>query len=374
MENKKKICFIISNIDRWIPFEWIYSYLSEKEFQQSYILLTSERGTYFYKFLVENGCLVRHIPFKGKRNYLSSWLKINTHLKSFRPDIVHCHFLDASLIGLSASYLSNVPVRIYTRHHGFFHHKYHPKGVWIDKVCNKLATKVVAISKIVAEVLYEERVKPDKVKVIHHGFKLGEFKNVPKDRIDDAGRMYNSKNKSPVIGVIARHIELKGIQYIIPAFKKFLMHFPNAFLILANARGSYHGDLINLLENNISKENYILIPFEMDIPALYKIFDVYVHVPIDEKIEAFGQTYVEALAAGIPSIFTKSGIANDFIEDEKNALVVSFKDSGAIFKAMLRIMQDKKLTSTIINNGQKDVKELFTFEQMAGKLIELYCK
>src|SRR5690606_4491552 len=105
--------------------------------------------------------------------------------------------------------------------------------------------------------------------------------------------------------------------------------------------------------------------------ALYKLFDVYVHVPIDEKIEAFGQTYVEALAAGIPSVFTKSGIANDFIEDERNALVVPFRNSEAIYSALLRVLTDETLRESLILEGKKSV-EKFDFHNMADQLDSIY--
>ncbi len=43
------------------------------------------------------------------------------------------------------------------------------------------------------------------------------------------------------------------------------------------------------------------------------------HVTIGKHYEAFGQIYVEALAAGIPSVFTLTGIAPEIIEHEHNA-------------------------------------------------------
>ena len=372
MKKEKKICIIISNIDRWIPFEWIYFDLLEKGFQQSYILLTSCEETFFYKFLIDNNCPVAHIQFAGKKQYLSSLLKIISNLKSIRPDIVHCHFLDASVIGLLSAYFIRISKRIYTRHHGYFHHHYFPKGVWLDKLCNKLSTHIIAISSIGNRALQKEGVKKRKVSIVHHGFKLDEFEKIIDKRVTDLIEKYNQDKRNPVIGVIARHIKWKGVQHIIPAFKDLLTYYPNAFLILANARGNYHHELVKSLQTNVSQENYVLIPFEPDVQALYKLFGLYVHVPINDKIEAFGQTYVEALASGFPSVFTKSGIANDFIEHEKNALVVPFEDSNEITQGLIRLMEDVELRKEVIVNGKKDVKKLFTFDKMMDRLFEIY--
>ena len=58
------------------------------------------------------------------------------------------------------------------------------------------------------------------------------------------------------------------------------------------------------------------------------------HVPIDSMSEAFGQTYIEALASRVPSIFTLSGIACEFAKDRVNCLVVPYKDSDSIQLAL----------------------------------------
>ena len=95
-------------------------------------------------------------------------------------------------------------------------------------------------------------------------------------------------------------------------------------------------------------------------------------MPIDENCEAFGQTYVEALASGIPSIFTLSGIANEFIINERNALVVPYKNSDAIYNSCIRLLNDKTLCNSLIENGKKDVTQKFQLEQMINSLEALY--
>jgi len=111
-----------------------------------------------------------------------------------------------------------------------------------------------------------------------------------------------------------------------------------------------------------------------NVRALYHVFDVFVHVPINSYCEAFGQTYVEALACGVPSVFTLSGIAPEFIQHEKNALVVPFKDSQAIALACQRLLQDEGLRSELSAQGLKDVREQFGIEGMIGRLQNLYSK
>jgi glycosyltransferase involved in cell wall biosynthesis len=99
---------------------------------------------------------------------------------------------------------------------------------------------------------------------------------------------------------------------------------------------------------------------------------VYVHTPINAEVEAYGQTYVEALAAGIPSVFTLSGVANEFIEHKKNALIVPFQDVEAIKKAIFEILENNTLRQQLIKQGKQDVKHLFQLHTMIEKLNNLY--
>ena len=120
------------------------------------------------------------------------------------------------------------------------------------------------------------------------------------------------------------------------------------------------------------REKYVEIDFESDIVALYKCFDIFIHVPINEKIEAFGQIYVEALAAGIPSVFTLSGVATEFIRNNENALVVDYKSEDQIYNALKTLLDNPKLCDSIVANGKKGLNKLFTIDRMINKLEVIY--
>jgi glycosyltransferase involved in cell wall biosynthesis len=97
-----------------------------------------------------------------------------------------------------------------------------------------------------------------------------------------------------------------------------------------------------------------------------------VHVPVDSKVEAFGQVYVEALAAEVPSIFTISGIASDFIEHDQNSCVVPYRDSAAIEHALNVLWQTPEIRSRLKRNGWNSVQERFGLSQMILLLEALY--
>lgn len=360
-----KLLYIVSDIDKALAFEWVAQAL-KKRFDLSFILI-SKKGSILEGFLKNQDIPVYCIS--NQVNWLKIWKKIFQLVRYIRPDTVHTHLEKASFLGLSASRIAGVKTRIHTRHHSTMNYRYSKKSILIDLSNNVFSNAIIAPSKNIKNVLVKnELVSEQKVNLIHHGFKFSKFLDPSKADVDNLYDKYHVKAKYPVIGIIARWDELKGIQFVIAAFKRLIKDHPDALLILANANGPFP---VKDLLDELPKESYRIIKFEEDLYSLYQLFDIYIHVPIDQHLEGFGQTYVEALAAGIPSIFTLSGVASEFIKHEENALVVPYKDSNAIYQSIVRLLEDKNLSALIVENGRNSLQQ-FSFERMISKLESLY--
>ena len=367
---EKKLFYIVSEIDKSLHFEWITPYL-RTYFQLSFILIGKDNSA-LEEFLRREKVPVFLLPYSGKANLLRVWVQAFRILSKHHPDIVHTHLWIANLVGLSASWAAGVKKRIYTRHHATIHYKKYKTGLKWDRMNNALATQIIAISRSVLEILTQlDQVKETKVRLLHHGFSFRYFEDVPEDRIQNLYAKHRISSKShPVVGVISRFTEWKGIQYIIPAFQELRLSYPEAHLVLANAHGDYETEIDGLL-SKLPSSSFTKVRFEHDLAALYRLFDIFVHVPVDEDSEAFGQTYVESLVAGVPGIFTLSGIAREFIVHNENAVVVDFKNARQIHAAMEKILTNAKLRYDLTENGKRSVGE-FSIEKYLVGLKKLY--
>jgi len=369
-----QVVYIISDIHKSLSFEWTALGLRKKGIEPSFVLLNSTPQTALQHFLQTHGFHVTYYPLRGKSSYPRLWWQLFSYLRKHRPLVVHTHLFDASLLGLSAAKAANIRQRIYTRHYSTFHHEYFPRAVWYDRLLNTLATDIVAISRNVEEVLCSmEKVPKQKVHLIHHGFDMQSLTHCSEERVEAVRRRHAvPADAFPVVGVIARYIELKGIQYIIPAFARVLAQYPQAHLVLANARGDYAAVIRRLLQQHLPPSNYTEIPFEDDLAALYRLFHVYVHVPINPRVEAFGQTYVEAAICRVPSVFTLSGVAHEFVRHLHNAWVVPYANSAAIAEGILQLLSDRELCQQLTQRAAETVAEQFTIERMIERLLALY--
>lgn len=357
----KHVTWILSNLDRSKQLRDVIVGLKIAKCDLSFVLINMT-DSHMRTFLFDHGFSITLVTYHSISDLIPSIKRCSQHYKQHQTRTVHCHLLHANLIGLSSARWAGVKKRIYTRHHSTYHHQYHRKGVWLDRMVNALSTDIVAISQVVRETLMvQEGVPTTKIHDIPHGFDFNYLK-----RSDP----FSTTNQAPVIGAVSRFMEWKGVQYIIEAFGRLLSYYPNAKLVLFGGSGSYAKAIEQQLEA-LGSPN-MEIRSCSDIRDAYHQMDIYVHVPIDESIEAYGQTYVEASAMELPCIFTLSGIAHEFVRNERNALVVKYQNSEAIHEAMLRLLRDPIRGKALGNRARQDVMDRFTLDRQVGQLINLY--
>jgi glycosyltransferase involved in cell wall biosynthesis len=358
----------VSDIDKALAFEWIAAGLSKKDFDLGFVLINSEPSELEF-FLLKLNLPVRRIASKG---HLAVFFQLFVFLIRNRPDVVHCHLRRAELVGIAASYILRIRKRIFTRHSSTYNHLYHPKGVWLDKIVNFFASDIVAISENVKSILIEmEGVKAAKIHLVHHGFDLKYFSEVNYDEIMLMKQKYGIPLDRKIIGIIARYTWWKGYFYSLPAIGRFIREHPSYCLVIANANGNNAVEIVKVLDRCFNSGDYVQIKFEPNLQALYHTFDLYVHVPFDPQVEAFGQTFIEALAAGIPSVFTMSGVAREFVKHDYNALVVDFKNEEQITSALERLSKDEGLREKLQKNGRESV-QTFDLQRFIERLSQIY--
>jgi glycosyltransferase involved in cell wall biosynthesis len=371
MNRKVKGLIFISNVHKALEHEWFCEFVNKKEFDFEFILFNSKNSD-LYHFIIAQGFKCKNYPLRSKFFIPFYILFFYFKILFSKYDLVHCHLFEASLIGLIASKFAGIKKRIHTRHHSDFHHIYFPNAVKYDLLINKYSTHIIAVSNNIKDILInKENVEPAKITVIPHGMPSAVLNtSISEIEVANAKKKYGLELSNPIIGVVSRFTEWKGIQYIIPAFNQFLQSNINAKLVLANAHGDYEDELRKLLLE-LPKKSYVLIPFESNMPPLFKSFDIFVHTPIDKYCEAFGQVYIEALGLKVPMVCTISGIANDVIVNRKNAMVVRHKNSADIYEAICELTSNMELRNNIIKEGHFSVQS-FSFESKFEKLKQLY--
>lgn len=367
----KRLLFVISHINKSNNLEWFFEELVKLEKINSRIILLGKGETSFENKLRSFGFKVSVFKQAGKVDFALNWLRCFFFQLIWRPQIIHTHLREATLIGITTSWILRIKKRIYTRHTANYNHIYHPKSVWIDKLINRLSTTIISISNNVSNILKSEGVFESKIALIHHGFRHSAFQNIDDHRIAEIKKKYGIQ-EGFVIGVVSRYIHWKGYQYIIPALDQIKQKIPEAKFVFANTSGPDSKMIEDLLKKHNLKSEVTQIQFEEDVYALFKCFNLFIHAPISPEVEAFGQIYVESQLLGIPSIVTMSGVAPEFIKHKENAFVVPHKSIDAIAKAVIEMFENLGLREALSSKAMNMAQQKFVMNEMIEEHLKLY--
>ena len=100
---------------------------------------------------------------------------------------------------------------------------------------------------------------------------------------------------------------------------------------------------------------------------------VFLHVPVTSSgggFEGFGIVYLEAAAAGTPSIGTLDSGAEDAIEDGRTGLLVA-QEASAVEQALQRLLSDEPLRVRMGQEGRQKAAAT-SWDQNAARVLALY--
>lgn len=194
--------------------------------------------------------------------------------------------------------------------------------------------RVAAVSRPVAQHLIKDfRLEPSRVVLIPNGIDLSRFV-IPRQEDRESCRRKFGVQGSPVIGIIARLSDVKGHADLIKAFKKVLLKFPEARLLIVG-EGPLEDDLRRLVEGlSLSSrvDFYKIVNRTADVLPL---FDVFVMPSLQEGL---GLSVMEAQAMGLPVVASRVGGLPDIIEHNRTGLLVEPQHPAALAEAICDVL------------------------------------
>ena len=101
---------------------------------------------------------------------------------------------------------------------------------------------------------------------------------------------------------------------------------------------------------------------------------MFIHIPKGGGYEAFGQTFIESMLSKVPTIFSRSGIANEICKNRVNTYFCNPENIFDILKGIKFYHYKFKNTKLITENAYNKVKREFELNNHISKLLKIYNK
>lgn len=113
---------------------------------------------------------------------------------------------------------------------------------------------------------------------------------------------------------------------------------------------------------------FAILPFRRPVAPYLNAMDVFV---LPSAWEAFPIGVLEAMACGVPQVCTDVGGINEAV-DESTGRLVPTGDARALSRALIEVMSDPGLRSTMAAASRARHAERFTLERSARETATLY--
>ncbi|MBE9015037.1 glycosyltransferase family 4 protein [Chroococcidiopsidales cyanobacterium LEGE 13417] len=315
------------------------------------------------------GVRLQEIQMSRSINLVSDWKTIQAISNYIREngsfDIIHCHSSKAGVTGRIASILNGMSHKTLYTPNGLATLSTEAVGfkallIWLaELLLGYLACqKVIAVSQDEqAYMLKTFKFNSNKVKVIENGISLLR----PSRPRQVVRQELGIPDDALVFGFTGRLTYQKNPELLLKAFHN--LNHPQSYLLFVGT-----GELLDTLKQT-TNPRVIFTGERTDVPNLLNVFDVFV---LPSRYEGLSLSAMEAMAASLPIICTRTFGASDLIIEGVNGFIVESENVTELVDVMRKLATSSTLRQSMSRASKLRFEEIFSADRMMQSLKELY--
>ena len=291
---------------------------------------------------------------------LSAFLPLKKVIENEKIDIIHAHTRTTQWLACLITRMIGVP--FISTCHGFFRPRFFRRFMpcW--------GKKVIAISEQVRDHLINDfGVKPGMIVTVRNGIDLKSF--APVD--DQSRKNYQRQagfNGEKVVGIIARLSDVKGHHVLIDAMKIVQDSISDVKLFIVGT-GKEEQRLKSQVKRLGLCDVIFFHPVVNQTADFFRMFDCFVMPSLKEGL---GLSVMEAQAAGLPVIASRTGGIPSLIEDGITGMLVEPGKPDMLAEKIVQLLGDERLLKELGSNARKKAEAEYGAEKMAEKIVKVY--
>lgn len=290
-------------------------------------------------------------------------------------DIVHSHFPKSGLLGMTAAWLTRMPIRIHT----FHGEVWATRRGWrrsmlkaFDRLVGWMATHVMTVSASQQQFLVRERVLSEgQSQVIGAGSICGVdlLRFRPDSIIKQTTRVnLGIDQNAKLILFMGRLNRDKGVLDLALAFSVIASRRPEVDLLLVGTEEDVAFDqlqrICSAFHHRIHYQSFTATPERYMAAA-----DVFC---LPSYREGFGMTLIEAAACGVPAVASRITGIIDAVSDGQTGLLFTPANVVELTHALLTLISDESLCQSMGVLARSRAQALFAADKITTELLAFY--
>jgi glycosyltransferase involved in cell wall biosynthesis len=253
-----------------------------------------------------------------------------------------------------------------------FVHLHYTVGPWLGGETLRgirRARRVICVSEFIRRQAIEAGVPSHRARTLLNGADLASF-DLPRSR-DALRAAFGWADDAPVVIAAGRIDPSKGHLPLLDAFAIVLRDVPQAKLLVCGTtttRDGYEQTVSAHAERLNLGPHVVFAGSRSDLPALFAGADV---MCLPTEGEPFGLVFLEAMAAGLPTVAYRSGGVPEIVQDGQTGFLVSVGDVSGLAERLTRLLKDRSLATRLGAAGKQRATSEFDPKQITRRWAEL---
>jgi len=366
-----KIAFLIRDLGSGGAERQLVLLANELSRKYQIVIITFYNSNNFYSKLNSNVEFIS-LHKRGRWDFIPFFLRFFKVMKRQKPLLLYAfmhtaefltylyHFFDKQLLVVWSIRSSNMD----TSRYGMLYHIMRKIECKISNTPNAIISNSFAGKKIAIK----DGFKHENIQVVHNGIETDKFKFNNNARTAIRKKL-GVNDHSLIIGLVARHDPMKGINNFIEAAKIYSISNPDTyFLVIGSGPQDYTIELINNAKKAGVNDFFFWLPASEKIEDYYSAMDIYTSTSIYG--EGFSNTIGEAMSCSLPCVATNVGDSSIIIGD--TGIIIEPFDIQEIVRGW------EKIVINLNNNGplkfteqRNRICENFSIQQMTLNTEEI---
>jgi len=348
--------------------------LDPQAFRQVVCLL---RDVSWPTWLATNGVETYPLGLSSKNSIIRGVWRLRRIIDRVRPDLLHTHLFEATLIGRLAGRWARLPV-VTTLVNTPYAEQWRRDDPRLNRLKVELVRVVdaataswtiqyIAISEVVRRfAVQDQRISPDRITVIHRGIAVDELPVFTAEQVQQVRQSLGYAPSDFLVLNVGRLVPQKGQQYLIAAMAQLRNVLPQARLAIAG-EGRQRAALEAQIRARGLEGVARLLGDRRDVAALLAAADAFAFPSVSE---GFGVALLEAMAFGTPCITSDLDIVRE-VAGTESVVLVPPRSADALADAVVALARDPERRRQLSAAAQRRART-FDLNGAARHLEEVY--